>query len=297
MSYLSKILLLLVVSVAASVGLHAQDKIYKTDNSIVEAKVKKIDPVSIVYKRFDNQEGPEYTIPKKQVVKIVYQNGTTDVFDGTPKYDEDRKSTGKKGGHAKDGNQAKKKYGGNIFSIVPGAYTVSVDGSMNDVGVGLCYERLLDKRGHIGFNLPVIMSFASSRDFNNYTYNYLNNGVNYPGNYHSLFFAPGVKFYPAGINKSVRYSFGASLFCAFGTEPQGVYDYNSTSPTATYHYAMTGLMISNSVNISVARHLYMALDLSAGVPFSDNRHTTNYNSFADIPVPFLQFGFKFGYRY
>ena len=222
MRHLSKILLLFVASISVAAGLRAQDKIYKTDNSIIEAKVKKVDPASIVYKRFDNQDGPEYTILKKEVVKIIYQNGVTDIFDEGENGKAERKGAGSKNDKGGDNKSVKKKYGNNILSLVPGAYTVSVDGSINDVGIGASYERLLDKHGHIGLILPVVVCFASSKDFNNYAYNYYNsNGATYSGNYHSVFLMPGVKFYPATSKNAVRYSIGASLFCAFGTEPMG----------------------------------------------------------------------------
>jgi hypothetical protein len=293
MNHLRKFLLLLTVSIAISLSLLAQDKIYKTDGDIIEAKVKRVDPTAIVYKRFDNQDGPEYGILKKEVVKIVYENGTTDVFRGGDGNDGKDQSRG-----GKSGKVVKNKYGNNILSVTPAAYTVSVDGSINDVGLGLCYERLLDKRGHIGFNLPVMINFASTHDFNNYYYNgYNNNNVNYTDHYHSFFFEPGIKFYPAGSNTRVRYSIGASLFCAFGTEPMGVFDFNTASPTSTYHYSMTGLMLSNSINITATRHLCMAIDLATGVPISDNRHNNYDQTIGGLAAPFLQFGFKIGYRY
>ena len=146
--------------IAICFSARAQDKIYKTDGGVIEAKVKKVDPAAVIYKRFDNQDGPEYTILKKQVTKIVYQNGTTDGFEGDAKKDASGNNSGVKGGKA-----AKSKYGDNIISVTPGAYTAAVDGSMNDVGVGISYERLLDKRGHIGLNLPVLMSFSSNKDY------------------------------------------------------------------------------------------------------------------------------------
>ncbi len=293
MKYFSKVFLLLVASIGIATSLRAQDKIYKTDGGIIESKVKKVELRSIVYKRYNNQDGPEYTILKKDVVKIVYENGTTDVFDGKAKYSPDKDD------RAKAEKAIKNKYGDNILSVIPGAYTVAVDGSINDVGVGLCYERLLDKRGHIGITLPVMVCFASTRDFNDYAYYYYgtSNTANYSSHYHSLYLMPGLKFYPAGSNTSVRYSIGVSLFCVFGTEPTGVFDPTTVSPTSTYNYSMTGLMLSNSINISATRHLYMALDLGAGVPLSDKRHPNYDETLGGLLGPFIQFGFKFGYRY
>ena len=68
--------LLLAIAITA-VG---QDKIYTTSGGTIEAKVQSIMPFKVIYKRFDNQAGPEYNLPKKEIIKIVYQNGTTDVF-------------------------------------------------------------------------------------------------------------------------------------------------------------------------------------------------------------------------
>ncbi len=298
MNYLSRVLLLFIASIAISVAARAQDKIYKADGGVIEARVKKVEPAAVVYKRFDNQDGPEYTILKKEVIKIVYQNGTTDYFETHSQRGEHTKGEGGKSGSAKNGKDAKKRFGDNFLSITPAAYSVSVDGSMNDVGIGICYERLLDKHGHIGLNLPILMSFTSNKDFNNYFYSYSGSGyTNYSGSYHSVFFMPGVKFYPATNRERVRYSLGLSLFCNFGSEPLGVYNENTGSPYDTYHYSMFGLMLSNSINITATRHFYMAIDLASGIPFSDNRHS-NYDAIlAGLAGPFIQFGFKVGYRY
>ena len=288
--------LLAIIALFVSVSTYAQDKIYKTDGGVLESKVKVVGVTSIVFKRFENPDGPEYTILKKEVSKIVYQNGIVDDFKG-------KEGIGKPGIEGDGRSKMAKKYGDNFISVTPAAYTVSVDGTINDVGVGLTYERLLDKRGHIGLNVPVMMCFASDHDFRNYTYYNSGTSVNYSGNYHSFFFMPGIKVYPARSGEAVRYSLGASLFCALGTEPMGVYSYNynytgGSLSNDTYHYTMFGFMISNSVNITAGKHVYMALDLAAGIPFSDNRHTNNeYGVLAPIVGPFLQFGFKVGYRY
>lgn len=58
----------------------AQDKIYKTDSTVVEAKVMEISDAEIKYKKFSNQNGPSYIIKIKDVWKIVYQNGDKEVY-------------------------------------------------------------------------------------------------------------------------------------------------------------------------------------------------------------------------
>ena len=57
-----------------------QDKIYKTDNSIIEARVLEINKAEIKYKKFSNQNGPAYIIPITEVAMIVYENGEKEVY-------------------------------------------------------------------------------------------------------------------------------------------------------------------------------------------------------------------------
>lgn len=306
MNHNLKIVALTICIALTTLAAQAQDKLYKKDGTEIDSKVKSVGNNTVIYKRFDNQDGPEYTILKIDIAKIVYQNGTTDVFEGFDKETGNKKEPGsRKDKHEKYSG----KYGKDIFSIIPAAYTAAVDGNINDVGIGICYERLLDKRGRIGFTLPLLMSFSSTRDYANNSYNYNGTNVTY-GNYTSIYFMPGIKFYPAPDRMKVRYAIGASFFCILGGEPaavyynsssQGVYNpstgtYTYPSETGTYHYAMYGLMFSNSVNITATRHLYMAIDLGAGIPFSDNRYANNGETLG-VPAPFMQIGFKMGYRY
>jgi len=57
-----------------------QDKIHKTDNSIIEAKVLEINKDEIKYKKFRNQNGPAYIIPITEVSMIVYENGEKEAY-------------------------------------------------------------------------------------------------------------------------------------------------------------------------------------------------------------------------
>lgn len=58
----------------------AQDKIYRTDGEVIEAKVLEIGNQEIKYKLFNNLNGPQYNIYKSAVSKIIYENGTSDSF-------------------------------------------------------------------------------------------------------------------------------------------------------------------------------------------------------------------------
>ncbi len=59
----------------AAISANAQDKIYLTDGSSVQVKVKEVSPRQVIYRRWDNQDGPEYVVNRRDVDRIVYQNG------------------------------------------------------------------------------------------------------------------------------------------------------------------------------------------------------------------------------
>jgi hypothetical protein len=284
---------LLSAAVLLSFYASGQDKIYKKNGDIIEAKVSAVTTNTVCYKRFNNQDGPDYTILRREISKIVYQNGTEDSFEG-------RNIREKLPDHGREntkGKSAKPKFGDNIICISP-VYTIESDfgsdfATMNDPGIGISYERLLDKNGHISFYLPVVFSFASNRNF------YLNSpGSAGSGNYTSIMFMPGVKFYPAPSTQRFRYSLGASFFAMTGDEPYGVYDYGSGTggiSSGNWRYTLYGIMIANSLNMTVNKHLFIGFDLGSGIPFSDNRRR-NY-TFIDNPVPLFQFGVKIGARF
>jgi hypothetical protein len=58
----------------------SQDLINKTDGVEIKVKVVEIDDTNIKYKKFENQSGPVYSISKKDVDRIKYENGSIDNF-------------------------------------------------------------------------------------------------------------------------------------------------------------------------------------------------------------------------
>ena len=58
----------------------AQDKIHKTDSTVVDAKIIEIGVSEIKYNKFNNQNGPIYIINKSKVAYIVYQNGEKEIY-------------------------------------------------------------------------------------------------------------------------------------------------------------------------------------------------------------------------
>ncbi|MEI6123773.1 MAG: fibrobacter succinogenes major paralogous domain-containing protein [Bacteroidota bacterium] len=82
-----KLLWLGVLFIACSVSQLAlsQDIIRMRSGIEIKAKVADIDLDVIRYKRFDNLDGPNYTLQKSEVSSITYANGSHDVFDNLPK--------------------------------------------------------------------------------------------------------------------------------------------------------------------------------------------------------------------
>lgn len=65
----------------------AQDLITTRKGEDIQAKVLEVDIDAIKYKKTANPDGPVYTIPREDVLVILYANGEKDVFyDETPAY-------------------------------------------------------------------------------------------------------------------------------------------------------------------------------------------------------------------
>jgi hypothetical protein len=72
-------ILSLIMALAASFAF-SQDKIYRNNGKVVEAKILEIASDEIRYKDFHNLDGPVYILETDKIKKIVFQNGTTQRF-------------------------------------------------------------------------------------------------------------------------------------------------------------------------------------------------------------------------
>lgn len=75
------LLLLALLSVTAAAS--AQDTIVFKDAKDVTAKVVSVNPDTVTYLKWDNQDGPTYTANKSEILFIKYHNGTKDIFSTT----------------------------------------------------------------------------------------------------------------------------------------------------------------------------------------------------------------------
>lgn len=76
----------------AAVGF-AQDVIVMKDGSTVLAKVLKITKTEVTYKKYNNLQGPEYTMSISDIVSINYENGTKEDFNPVVSQTEVQSST------------------------------------------------------------------------------------------------------------------------------------------------------------------------------------------------------------
>ena len=59
----------------------AQDVIVTKDARKIDAEVTEVNSDNIKYKTFDNLDGPTYTLPKSDLLTILYQNGKVETFE------------------------------------------------------------------------------------------------------------------------------------------------------------------------------------------------------------------------
>ena len=58
----------------------SQDIITKKSGETIKAKVLEVTTDEVKYKKFENQNGPIYSVLKTEIVLISYENGTKDIF-------------------------------------------------------------------------------------------------------------------------------------------------------------------------------------------------------------------------
>jgi hypothetical protein len=64
-----------------SIFSHAQDLLILKTGEDINAKIVEVGSQEVKYKKFENIDGPTYTISKDKIFMIKYQNGTKETFD------------------------------------------------------------------------------------------------------------------------------------------------------------------------------------------------------------------------
>ena len=78
--FMQKIFLFFAILCVSTASAFAQDIIIFRNGGDIQAIVQEIGDLDIKYKRFDNPNGPNYTLKKSEIFMIRYANGSKDVF-------------------------------------------------------------------------------------------------------------------------------------------------------------------------------------------------------------------------
>ncbi len=83
-NYMKKIIFSAVLVIAGNVAVSAQDLIVKNTGEDQQAKILEVGQNEIKYKKWDNLDGPVYSLSVSDILLIRYENGTNEVFNKKP---------------------------------------------------------------------------------------------------------------------------------------------------------------------------------------------------------------------
>lgn len=78
---MKKLIFFLSLLLSFSIVGKSQDKIYRHNGKIVEAKIIEIGSSEVKYREFNNLDGPIYVLETDRIKKIVYENGKVETFE------------------------------------------------------------------------------------------------------------------------------------------------------------------------------------------------------------------------
>lgn len=281
---MKKQLLFALLTIGFAGSLQAQDILYKTNGRQESAKITEVNSKTIKYKKWDNANGPDYVLPIKDIQKVKYQNGQEEVFNDSKGLKKGKSSLSDPGAPGK-----------NIIAFSPIWMT-----NTSAVGIGMSYERMLDKNSVFSFILPVAYSFNSPT--NNFS-----SSENRRSN--MLWAYPGVKVYVGSKNEGkVRYAIGLSIPVGNGAIKEDRMIYDPLTQTNMYQtleskISLVGVMLNNSVNFQLNSAFYLGIEFGLGVPYfidiNSNPNLPNNPIYTpyDNSSPLVNFNFKFGYRF
>ena len=152
--------LLFIIFLLGIITTHAQDKLYKLDNSKLEVKVLEIGPKEIKYKKWNNLEGPIYTVSKNDIIMILYQNGESEIINSPPTKESVAKET-----ISPETKTPKETliYGQNIFSFNP----------INLIfgGITFGYEHF-NKADNFSFKIPVTIGYKFASGYGGFEFKF-----------------------------------------------------------------------------------------------------------------------------
>lgn len=84
---MKKILFCFVLLFGWALSLSAQDIITTKDGTDIQVKILEITPYEVKYKKYDNLNGPIFSMLKSQILIVRYENGGNEIF-GPKRYND-----------------------------------------------------------------------------------------------------------------------------------------------------------------------------------------------------------------
>lgn len=216
--------------------LSAQDKIYLYDNSVIQAKVSEVGMKEIKFKKWENLNGPDYILPKTEIVMVIYENGTHEVMNTVKSKTREEEQVIDILPYYRMG---KNLMGLNYFDLI-------------FKNITLTYTRYLFDY-HFSLNTNISLGFTEAGDFSGgNSFLYFDNDY-----YHFTF---GANYFPAGMKK-VSYYTGLSIMTGKG----GDYSYTYYGPYQLVEKNYYGFYVNNGVQFNLTKHFNMRTCLGLGL--------------------------------
>lgn len=235
---------------------NAQDVIIRRNGKIIECKVIEVGINNVTYRLGKEESDASFIIRKNELSSIRLENGVT-VYMNERQEAENEK------------NQRRgMPFGANLINFSP---FKALD---SGAGLGISYERIIDKQGYFGIILPLTLTLPD-----NYTSSFSYDSRS--GN-EVFYFSPGLKIYPAG-QRRVTYAVGPNLFTGFGHRwvYNNFYDPKTGSYTNTEGRAKIfrfGLMVNNYINFQITPKFQLGLNAGLGSRYIENEKYLNINN-------------------
>lgn len=170
-------------------------------------------------------------------------------------------------------------YGQNLVTISP--FVGYATPQLSDLGVGIGYERFLNE--FVSAKLPLNFGLTTSM---------LQTGL-------------GLKFYPAGHKRTVKYAVGPSLLLSRSANGYTVQLFDSTNnfwyeQQVDNPLTQFGFILNNYLNITIQENIYIGAEMGLGVNYLNSyRDDVIRNGVfrEEEPNVLFQFTINMGYRF
>lgn len=262
-----QLLLLFLLLCACSIGVKAQDHIHLKDGTVLDVYIKKITGSIIFYS--STPGSPRRFIKKEAVEKVVYKRGR-EVMMETPQTI----------AAAKRKDQLLNRH--NVLTLAP--LPLMFWGNYSGVGIGLEYERFLDKERHfMSVHLAGYLGYISNEDVNldpdEYAY----------GEAYIVYASPGIRFHLLNPQKRADYAIGISGLAGNANHTQVYSRLRIPAPDVDEQWLLTAVTLDNDFNFtSKKKKIIFGVHTAFGPVFGD---------FAKDGKWMGQIGIKLGHRF